>query len=110
MTEQENVSSYSAEDIEKNKLISGLAYIIFFLPLIVCPESPFGKYHANQGLLLLIVSVAGSILFGILPFIGWILSPLYSIAIFVFVIIGLVGAMNGKAQELPLIGKYRILK
>lgn len=110
MTDQENVNIYNAEDVEKNKVISGLAYFIFFLPLIVCPSSPFGKFHANQGLLLLIVSVAGSIILNFIPFIGWILSPLFSLAIFIFIIIGLVGAINGKAQELPIIGKYRILK
>ena len=108
--QQENENIYTAEDIEKNKVISGLAYIIFFLPLIVCPSSPFGKFHANQGLLLLITSVLGSIILSIIPFIGWILLPLFSLAIFVFVIIGLVSAINGKAQQLPVIGKYRILK
>lgn len=25
------------EDIEKNKTIAGLAYLLFFLPLITCP-------------------------------------------------------------------------
>ena len=49
--------SYSFEDIEKNKVVAALAYIIFFLPLMVCPESPFGKFHANQGLVLLIVGI-----------------------------------------------------
>jgi uncharacterized membrane protein len=108
--QQENENIYTAEDIEKNKVISGLAYIIFFLPLIVCPSSPFGKFHANQGLLLFITSVLGSIILSLIPFIGWILLPLFSLAIFVFVIIGLVGAINGKAQQLPIIGKYRIIK
>lgn len=110
MNEQENFTVFSEEDIEKNKVISALAYFIFFLPLIVCPDSPFGKFHTNQGLLLLIASVGGSFVLGFIPIIGWIILPLFSLAIFVFAIMGLVNTLNGKANELPIFGKYRIIK
>ncbi|MFA5524069.1 MAG: hypothetical protein WDA24_06905 [Tissierellales bacterium] len=117
MTEQNNnnqaketVLVFDQEDIEKNKAMAGLAYIIFFLPLIVCPESSYAKYHANQGLLLLIVSFAGSIILGLIPIIGWILLPIFTVLVFIFAIIGLVNGFGGKAKELPVIGKYRILK
>lgn len=40
---------------KNEKIWYGLAYIIFFLPLIFIPNSSKGKYHANQGLILLIV-------------------------------------------------------
>ncbi|MFA6940136.1 MAG: hypothetical protein WCQ54_04030 [Clostridiaceae bacterium] len=110
MTEQKNTNMYTAEDIEKNKVMSALAYIIFFLPLIVCPDSPFGKFHANQGLLLLITGAAGEIVLGLIPIIGWILMPLFSLAILIIGILGIINAFNGKAKELPLIGKYKIIK
>lgn len=110
MNEQENNSLFTPEDIEKNKVVSGLAYIIFFLPLIVCQESPFGRFHANQGLLLLIASVAGGIVLSIIPVIGWILLPIFSLAVFILAIMGLINTLNGKAKELPVIGKYKILK
>ena len=29
---------YTMEDIENNKTMAGLAYLLFFLPLIVCPN------------------------------------------------------------------------
>lgn len=63
MTEQKNKNqelgatqenTYTPEDIEKNKTMAGLAYLLFFLPLIACPESRYAKFHANQALLLLI--------------------------------------------------------
>ena len=44
-----------------------------------------------------------------LAFIGTILSAV-SIAFFVLMIIGIVNAANGRAKELPVIGKYRLLK
>ncbi|MDF2985244.1 MAG: hypothetical protein K0R50_754 [Eubacterium sp.] len=110
MTEQDNTNVYSSEDIEKNKVVSALAYILFFLPLIACADSPFGRFHANQGLLLLIVAVAGNIVLGIIPFIGWVLLPLFSLATFVFAILGIVNAATGKAKELPIFGKFRIIR
>ena len=30
-------ASFDPADIEKNKVIAGLSYILFFLPLIACP-------------------------------------------------------------------------
>jgi len=110
MNEQEVNGIYSPEDIENNKIVSALAYIIFFLPLIVCPDSPFGKFHANQGLMLFIVSVVGCTILSFIPIIGWIILPFYSLVIFIFAIMGIVGALNGKAKELPIIGKYKLLK
>lgn len=118
MNNQENLSVgaqaaapvFTPEDIEKNKVMAALAYILFFLPLISCPDSPFGKFHANQGLILLITGFAGSIILGLIPIIGWILLPFFSLTVFIFAIIGLVGALNGKDKELPIVGKYRILK
>jgi len=110
MNNQENTTLFTKEDIEKNKVISALAYFIFFLPLIVCNDSLFGKFHANQGLLLFITCAVGNIVLALIPFIGWILLPLFSLAIFILGIIGLINALNGKAEELPVIGKYRIIK
>jgi uncharacterized membrane protein len=105
---------FTQEDIEDNKVMAALAYILFFLPLIVCPESAYGKFHANQGLVLLIVSVGGSIVLGIIsaiiPFIGWIVQLIFSLAVLVFAILGIVNALNGKANKLPLIGEITILK
>lgn len=97
-------------DIEKNKTIAGLAIIIFFLPLIICPDSKYGRFFANQGLLLFILGVGGSIILSLIPIIGWLLLPFFSIAVLVLGIIGLVNGLSGKAKEIPLIGKFRLLK
>ena len=50
----------SAPAEPKNKLCCELAYTgtLFWLPLIVCPGEKDARYHANQGLWLLILSVA----------------------------------------------------
>lgn len=101
---------FDLQDIEKNKAISGLSYIIFFLPLLVCPDSRYGRFHANQALILFIASIGGSIILSIIPFIGWVLLPVFSVVVMVFAILGLVNGIGGKAKELPLIGRFRLLK
>jgi len=101
---------FEATDIEKNKTMAGLAYLIFFLPLIVCPESKYAKFHANQGLLLFIVAIVGNIVLGMIPIIGWMIMPLYAIGILIIGIMGLINGFGGKAKRLPIFGKYNILK
>ena len=62
----------AVKEVEDNKVIFILAYlgILFFLPLVACPNSKVGRFHANQGLLLFILSVAGQIVLGILSLIA----------------------------------------
>ncbi|NLA85657.1 MAG: hypothetical protein GX854_14365 [Clostridiales bacterium] len=96
--------------MEKNKTMAALSYLLFFLPLITCPESQFAKFHANQSLILLITAVIGNTILGIIPFIGWVLMPFFGICIFILWIIGLLNALKGKAAQLPVIGKITILK
>ena len=105
---QEN--TYTPEDIDKNKTMAGLAYLLFFLPLIACPESRYAKFHANQALLLLITGIVGNVILGIIPVIGWMLMPIFGIGVLILGIMGLVNGFGGKAKQLPLIGKFTIIK
>lgn len=107
---QDQSGAFEQSDIESNKTMAGLAYLIFFLPLLVCPQSKYAKFHANQGLLLLIVGFAGSIILGIIPIIGWIILPIFTLAVFVLGIMGLINGFGGKAKRLPLFGQFDILK
>jgi len=109
-TPQGKDNSYTPEDIEKGKTMAGLSYLLFFLPLIVCPESKYAKFHANQALLLLILGIAGNVILGIIPVIGWMLMPVFGIGVLVLGIMGLVNGFGGKAKRLPLIGTFNILK
>ena len=119
MTEQKNKNqelgatqenTYTPEDIEKNKTMAGLAYLLFFLPLIACPESRYAKFHANQALLLLITGIVGNVILGIIPVIGWMLMPIFGIGVLILVIMVLVNGFGGKSKQLHLIGKFTILK
>ena len=118
----DTTADYTAEDIEQNKVMALLGYlgILFLVPLFAAPNSKFARYHANQGLVLSLAAVAFGIVYTILVTvlltISWRLSFLTSIlgllwlAYPVLGIIGIINALNGKAKELPFIGKIKILK
>ncbi len=99
------------EDIEKNKGMAVLAYILFFIPMLTeAKDSKFAMFHANQSLVLLIAGLAGLFISGIIPILGWLfLGPAISIAWIVFLILGIVNASKGEMKELPLIGGIHIL-
>ncbi len=98
-------------DAEKNKWMGVIAYFIFFVPLLVDSGSEFGKFHANQGLNLFLLSLAVSILGSIIPILGWfVILPVGGIFCLVLAIMGIINAINGETKELPLIGKITLIK
>lgn len=115
-------SGFDAKDIEQNKVMAILSYlgILVLIPILGAKESPYARFHANQGLILCIAailySIAYSILSSIILAISWRLYWLVSILGFaglvfaVLCVLGIINAANGQAKELPFIGKYRILK
>lgn len=111
MDPQQTMGAPDPQDVEKNKVMAILAYIIFFIPLIAARESRFAMFHANQGLVLFLAAVVINIVGGIIPFIGWFLIlPLGWIAVLVFAIIGIINASKGEMKPLPLIGGISIIK
>ncbi len=105
----DTTAEYDAQDIEKNKVMAVLAYIIFLIPLLAAKDSKFARFHTNQGLVLFIGGILSSVIAAI-PIIGWIIAPIAGIIITILAVIGIVNALGGKAKELPIIGKFKILK
>ncbi|MBP3696889.1 MAG: zinc ribbon domain-containing protein [Clostridia bacterium] len=105
----DTTSEYDAQDIEKNKVMALLAYIIFLIPLLAAKDSKFARFHANQGLVLFLGGIIASVV-AVIPVIGWIVAPIAGLVITVLAIIGILNALNGRAKELPVIGKFKILK
>ena len=113
MENSKSTMTTDASDIEKNKTMAVLSYIIFFLPLITdAKDSKFAKFHANQSLAILIVwigfcFVSVPISF-IIPFF-FLISTLVGFGIMILWLIGVINALNGKMSELPLVGSIHIL-
>jgi len=110
----------TAEDAEKNKIFGILAYlwILFLVPLLVAKDSPFAKYHANQGLVLFILEIVLWIGIAILSlifvaiglgFMNFFLSLLHLVPL-VLLIIGIINAAGGKCVPLPVIGGIKLIK
>ena len=123
---------FDPEDVDKNKVIGAIGNIpaLFWLPLVACKESKFGKYNANRGLVYLIVYVVLGVVFsGILPWIfgllgsissgfavvfsilsillsivTWVLYAALSVAVIISFVFA-VTAQNGQMKPVPVIGK-----
>lgn len=99
-----------AADASNNKVMAILAYlgILVLVPLLAAKDSKFARFHSNQGLILLIISVVIFFVGRIpgLATLAWILNT----CVFILAIIGIVNAAKGRFKELPLIGKFRIIQ
>ena len=115
---KDSTSEFDPNDIQQNKVMAILAYLswLVLIPLFAAKESKFARYHCNQGIMLAIAEIIVWVIFGILsiiPYVGWIfivLNSLISLVCLVFAVTGIINAANGKAKELPFIGKFNILK
>lgn len=118
MQTEDNTSEFEQEDINQNKVMAVLAYIgiLVLVPLLAAPNSKYARYHVNQGLLLFIAEICLGVVMGIfiwipvLNIIIGILGGIVSLLFFVFAIIGIVNACQGKAKGLPILGKFKILR
>ncbi|MDE6021053.1 MAG: hypothetical protein K2H01_08690 [Ruminococcus sp.] len=116
-------NEFGTQDIADNKIVCILAYIpfLFWIPLIAGNTS-YCRFHANQGLLLLLTSAALGIavsvvriIIGWIPIIGWIILGLVSLAAWVIIVVlmiyGMVVTGQGNSKELPAIGSLaRLIK
>ena len=115
---KDSTSEFDPNDIQQNKTMAILAYLswLVLIPLFAAKESKFARFHCNQGIVLAIAEIIVWVVFGVLsaiPYIGWlfiVLNSLVSLVCLVLAVLGIINAANGKAKELPVVGKIRILK
>ena len=107
---------FDQSDVEQNKSMVLLAAILqifigvlFFLPLVACKDSAYGKFYANQGLLIFLIRIISSAILAI-PILGWIAGPIIGIANLVFAIMNAVNASKGLRKGIPLVGGIEIIK
>ena len=130
-----NTEDHSAmldpRDVRDNKVFGIFAYLGLFclIPMFAAPKnSKFSRYHANQGLLLLICNVIYSIISALLNLIkvpryvygfrsGWttpviipIILGILSLPLIALAVLGIINVVKGKCKDLPVIGKIKLLK
>ena len=130
----DNTNEFDKKDIEENMFLALLSYIgIFaFIPYFIKTDSKFVKYHAIRGINLLILEGIYILLDSLLSMIKvskvvidygtlvgtkmvtplFISIPLAIIGLILTIlsIIGIINVCKGKAKELPLISKIKIVK
>jgi uncharacterized membrane protein len=82
---------------QEEKIWAAVSYlwILSVIVLIARKNKPYVRFHANQGVLLFVLS-----LFFWVPLFGWILA----IAVAIGAIIGILRALNGEKWSLPIVG------
>lgn len=118
----DRTAQFDSADIAENKAAAAFSYfgILVIVPLFMAKGSKYARWHAGQGLALLAASVlystAYSVLAGLLLSVSWEfyyvlrIVRLAWLAFPLLSVLGAVNAVNGKAAELPIIGKIRLLK
>lgn len=107
------MNNSTASNDAQNKALAIIGYIVpvlFFIPLVTdAKNNAFAKFHANQQLNLLLFWVALHVI-GIVPILGWFIYMIGMIVGLVLIILGVINAANNRQKELPLIGKYQLIK
>ena len=90
-------------DIDESKLLAALSYVgvLVLVPLLVRRDDAFVRWHAKQGLVLLIGMVMALLAVVWVPVIGNVLF----LVLLVVSVIGLVQALLGRRWKIPIIGQ-----
>ncbi|MBP0973808.1 MAG: hypothetical protein J5851_07880 [Oscillospiraceae bacterium] len=115
---QDKSDMFAPEDMAANKGMGVIASfpILFWIPLVAKPDSAYGKFCANQGLILLVFDIVAAIvgvilgkIFGYIPAIGPLIGGLIKAALSLAELGGwlllFISALQGKARTLPFIGE-----
>lgn len=95
---------------EHGVLCAALAYILIGIIWYFVDEQQrkdaFVRFHVRQAVALLIVGLIVAVVHGVLywiPFIGWLLSVAISIGMLILWLIGIIGALTGKQNPIPIV-------
>ena len=117
-----NEAAVISEQEQPRKGMAVLAYLswLILIPLLTARNDDFVRFHLNQAIILylikLLLTVIANLLDGMVNTLPTLVMPLSGLVVvmnlirFVFVVMGLVYALQGKKKELPLIGRLRLLK
>ncbi len=105
-------STGSATNVQGGGLNDNIAGLLayLFIPAIIFlfvepyNRNPFVRFHAFQGLFLGLASIAGNIVLGLIPVIGWVILPFFGLLTFILAIVGAIKAYQGKRWHVPVIG------
>ena len=103
---EESFDDRGKKTIEEGKTAAILAYVPFlcFFALINKKDNPFALKHGKQGLLLFLIEIVAVVF--LLPKISQLFWNAVLILCLVFVILGILYALQGKDWKIPYIGDW----
>lgn len=120
---------FDPADTYKYRVVCALSYVplLFWLPLF-CGR-PYCRFHANQGLIATVCYVVinlisavlnifintaawlfGGFFGGVLRFVLWLPANALNVISLTILIFGIMNAVRCAAREIPLIGRFEIIK
>ena len=130
---KDSTKDFTKKDIKDNMGFALVSYlsILAFIPYFLGKSSKFVQYHAKQGMNLLIVTASYTVFSNLLclirigrvsTYLGtyvveritpwWITLPVVIgwLCLILITVVGIVNVSKGRAKELPIIGKLKIVK
>lgn len=95
-----------------NKKTTGIVAYLTWIGLViafVAGDKEGAKFHLNQALVIFLAGIILGVV-GVIPILGWIVALVGSIFLFVCWIMGFIYAIQDVEKEVPLIGKFKLLK
>ena len=95
-----------------DKKTTGIVAYLTWIGLViafVAGDKEGAKFHLNQALVIFLAGIILGVV-GVIPILGWIVALVGGIFLFVCWIMGFVYAIQGVEKEVPLIGKFKLLK
>ncbi|SFB89083.1 zinc-ribbon domain-containing protein [Butyrivibrio sp. YAB3001] len=108
----DHTSDFDPRDIADNKLFAVLPYFTSFMGIVIAllvKESAYTKFHAKNAIRLMIADIL-ILIPAIIPILGWFISIVLGIVMFIIRIIAIVQVFQGKAKDLPIVGSIGFLK
>ena len=109
----DHTAEFDPADIHDNKLFAMMPYIFslvgMLIAVIVGQRSPYTMFHVKQALKIQILAVI-SVIFSLIPILGWIATSVCMIIAVVVEIICFVRVCQNKAIEAPIASKFNFLK
>ncbi|MBU2589252.1 MAG: hypothetical protein KKA65_01220 [Nanoarchaeota archaeon] len=96
------------ETIGGTQILMGIIsylWILFIIPLLAMRKDEFVHFHAKQGLVLFLSSIAVSI-FTVIPFIGWVIGPILHLVLIIFWVLAIVNVILKRKWKMPLLGDW----
>ncbi len=104
--EEKRITALGVDENVEGLLCYVLGFITGILFLILEKENKFVRFHAMQSTATFIILFVASIVFGLIPFINLVISPLIGLIALILWLLLMYKAYKGEKYKLPVVGDF----